>query len=238
MVVKNKTEFFKGAFLAVTFFGVLALIFSPIFGDGKNGLTYSDDMFNKLSKGSSYFIPKVAKSSEKFKSAQLVLVIKLDKPEQQNAGAMKLLASAGTAVKKASADIQMTGDLGTLMSRVLRDADDMYKNDGAAVARRYGVNEKEAMASWWNVLKAMDKALKKQGKIEEAKIVSDVMKKAVEPAYNFYGVVAQQVSEKALIMTGLLVFYVIYTMWWGFAIFYMFDGIGLTMKKAKVKKEV
>jgi nucleotide-binding universal stress UspA family protein len=27
-------------------------------------------------------------------------------------------------------------------------------------------------------------------------------------------------------------------MWWGFAIFYMFDGIGLTMKKAKVKKEV
>ncbi len=45
-------------------------------------------------------------------------------------------------------------------------------------------------------------------------------------------------SEKAGIMTGLLVFYVVYTMWWGFAIFYMFDGIGLTMKKAKVKKEV
>ena len=74
--------------------------------------------------------------------------------------------------------------------------------------------------------------------VEEAKIVSDVMKKAVEPAYNFYKIEAQQVSEKAGIMTGLLVFYVIYTMWWGFAIFYMFDGIGLTMKKAKVKKEV
>jgi len=26
-------------------------------------------------------------------------------------------------------------------------------------------------------------------------------------------------------------------MWWGFAIFYMFDGVGLTMTKAKVKKE-
>jgi hypothetical protein len=238
MVIKNKSTFFTGAFLAVTFFGVLALIFSPIFGEGRNGLTYADDMFNKLAKGSSYFIPKVAKSNEKFKGAQLALVIKLDKPEQQNAGAMKLLASAGAKVKTANTDIQMTGDLGTLMSKVLRDADDMYKNDGAAVARRYGVDEKEAMASWWNVLKVMDKTLKKQGKIEEAKIVSDVMKKAVEPAYNFYGVVAQQVSEKAGIMTGLLVFYVIYTMWWGFAIFYMFDGIGLTMKKAKVKKEV
>jgi hypothetical protein len=238
MVVKNKTEFFKGVFLAVTFFGVLALIFSPIFGEGKNGLVYSDDMFNKLSKGSSYFIPKVAKSNEKFKGAQLALVVKLDKPEQQNAGAMKILATAGAKVKTANTHIQMTGDLGALMSKVLRDADDMYKNDGAAVARRYGVDEKETMASWWNVLKVMDKALKKQGKIEEAKIVSDVMKKAVEPAYNFYKIEAQQVSEKAGIMTGLLVFYVIYTMWWGFAIFYMFDGIGLTMKKAKVKKEV
>ena len=238
MIIKNKTEFAKGAFLAVTFFGVLALIFSPIFGEGRNGLTYADDMFNKLAKGSSYFIPKVEKSNEKFKGAQLALVIKLDKPEQQNAGTMKLLASAGAKVKTANTDIQMTGDLGALMSKVLRDADDMYKNNGAAVARRYGVDEKEAMASWWSALKAMDKTLKKQGKIEEAKIVSDVMKKAVEPAYNFYGVVAQQVSEKAGIMTGLLVFYVIYTMWWGFAIFYMFDGIGLTMKKAKVKKEV
>jgi len=42
----------------VTFAGVLALIFSPIFGDGRNGLVYADDMFNKLSKGSSYFIPR------------------------------------------------------------------------------------------------------------------------------------------------------------------------------------
>ncbi len=88
------------------------------------------------------------------------------------------------------------------------------------------------------MLKVMDKELKKQGKIGEAKIVSDVMKKAVEPAYNYYKVEAQQVAEKAGLMSGLLVFYVVYTMWWGFAIFYMFDGIGLTMKKAKVKKEV
>jgi hypothetical protein len=27
-------------------------------------------------------------------------------------------------------------------------------------------------------------------------------------------------------------------MWWGYAIFFLFDGIGLSMKKAKVKKEV
>jgi capsid portal protein len=94
------------------------------------------------------------------------------------------------------------------------------------------------MESWHTMLKGVDKSLKKQGKIEEAKIVSDVMKKAVEPAYNYYKIESQNVVDKAGIMTGLLVFYVAYTMWWGFAIFFMFDGIGLTMKKAKVKKEV
>jgi len=237
MAQLNKKTFSIGAFLALTFIGVLVMIFSPIFGEGKNGLVYADDMFNKLAKGSSYFIPKVAKSNEKFGNTSFAMTMKLDKPEQ-NSNAVKVLTTAGAGVKAASPDFAISGNLGALMGKVLQDADDMYKNEGKKVADRYGVEEKEAMTSWWNVLKAMDKELKKQGKIDDAKIVSDVMKKAVEPAYNFYKIDAQQVTEKAGIMTGLLVFYVVYTMWWGFAIFYMFDGIGLTMKKAKVKKEV
>jgi len=237
MMVKNKTEFAKGAFLAVTFAGVLALIFSPVFGDGRNGLVYADDMFNKLSKGSSYFIPKVMKSNEKFANTAIAVSVKFDKPEQVD-GAVKLLAAAGVEAKSASPELQISGNLGSLMSKILQDSDDMFKNNGASVAARYGVDEKKVMETWHVMLKGVDKALKKQGKIEDAKIVSDVMKKAVEPSYNYYKVEAQNVIDKAGIMTGLLVFYVVYTMWWGFAIFYMFDGIGLTMKKAKVKKEV
>jgi hypothetical protein len=64
-----------------------------------------------------------------------------------------------------------------------------------------------------------------------------VVKKAIEPAYNFYQIDANKVSDHAGMLSGLLVFYVFYTMWWGYAIFYMFEGFGLTMKKAKVKKE-
>ena len=237
MLVKNKTEFAKGAFLAVTFAGVLALIFSPIFGEGRNGLVYADDMFNKLSKGSSYFIPKVLKSNEKFANTAIAVTVKFEKPEQADE-TLKLLAAAGVEAKNASPELQINGNLGALMSKILQDSDDMFKNNGAAVAARYGVDEKKVMESWHTMLKGVDKALKKQGKVEDAKIVSDVMKKAVEPAYNFYKIEAQNVIDKAGIMTGLLVFYVAYTMWWGFAIFFMFDGIGLTMKKAKVKKEV
>jgi capsid portal protein len=237
MIIKNKKTFSIGAVLALTFMGILMLIFSPSFGDGKNGLVFSDDMFNKLSKGSSYFIPKVMKNSEKYLNTNIALTVKLEKPEEIE-GTMKMLTAAGAVVKNEVSVLQISGNLGLLMSKVLQDADDMYQNDGKKVSDRYGVDEKAAMTTWWNLLKVMDKELKKQGKIEDAKIISDVMKKAVEPAYNYYKIEAQQVADKAGIMTGLLVFYVVYTMWWGFAIFYMFDGIGLTMKKAKVKREV
>ena len=237
MIVKNRKAFSVGAVLALSFFGVLMLIFSPIFGEGKNGLVYSDDMFNKLSKGSSYFIPKIAKSNERFAGTTVAVLLKFDKPEQGE-GAKRLLIAAGAEAKNASPEIQVNGSLGAILGTVLKDSDDMFKNEGKKVADRYGVDERQAMTTWWNTLKVMDKELKKQGKIEEAKMVSDVMKKAVEPAFNFYTIDAQKVTEKAAVMSGLLVFYVAYTMWWGFAIFYLFDGVGLTMKKAKVKKEV
>ena len=238
MAALNTKALGIGTVLALSFLGVLALIFSPIFGDGKNGLVFADDMFNKLSKGSSYFIPAVAKNNEQFKTTDIAVVINLDKPETMNPLALRLLATRGAQAEPASPEIRLSGNLGSVKSQVLADADDMFKNEGTKVSGRYGTEAREVMTSWWNILKGMDKELKKQGKIAEAKIVSDVMKKAVEPAYNFYQIEGQKVSDKAGLMTGLLVFYVIYTMWWGFAIYFIFEGIGLTMKKAKVKKEV
>lgn len=238
MSVTNKRSFNIGIILALSFIGILGLIFSPVFGEGKNGLVFADDLFNKLSKGSSYFIPKVAKNNEEFRSTQVEMVIRLDKPDLMNPLALKLLAQSGAQATTASPEIRLSGSLGGVLEQVLADADRMFRNEGAAISGKYGADEREVMTSWWNILKSMDKELKKQGKIIEAKIVSDVMKKAIEPAYNFYKIDGQKVTEKAGLMTGLLVFYVVYTMWWGFAIYYLFEGVGLTMKKAKVKKEV
>jgi hypothetical protein len=142
-------------------------------------------------------------------------------------------------VEASGNDLKVSGDLGSLMARVLEDSDAMFKNDGKAVSELYGgMNEKDVMKTWFAVINDMDKQFKKLKNIEEANHVTEVSKKAVETAYNFYGIEAQKVTDKAVLMTGLLVFYVIYTMWWGFAIFFIFEGIGLSMKKARVKKEV
>ncbi len=232
MATMKKGAISIGIFLGLSFFGVLALIFSPIFGEGKNGLQFADDMFNKLSKGSSYFIPKVFEDNRKFIGRQITTVIKLENLQQRE-NALKVLTTAGAHVEANGTEIKISADLGGLMEKALKDSDDMYKNDGKAVLDRYGFDEKEVMVSWWNIMKPLDKQLKKEGMIEESKIVSDVMKKAIETAHNFYGIEAQKVTEKAGLMIGLLIFYVLYTMWWGFAIYYLFEGIGLSMSKAK-----
>jgi hypothetical protein len=235
MLVRNKKTFSLGVVFAISFLAVLMLIFSPVF-NGKNGLVFSDDMFNKLSKGSSYFIPKVSKSVEKVKGKSLAVSIKLDKVEEAENTA-KLFTSAGAAVDVQDVQLKIQGDLGAILSSALNDADAMYKNDGKAVSDRYGYDEKAAMKNWWIALSKVDKELKKEKLIAEAKTVSDVVKKAIEPGYNFYKIDANKVADHAGMMSGLLIFYVAYTMWWGYAIFYIFDGLGLSMKKAKIKKE-
>lgn len=242
MAKKNPRSFGIGVALAVSFFVVLGLIFMPLFGTGKdgkamNGLDYADDLFNKLSKGSSYFIPKLQKGVQGYAGRPFEATVALDKPETA-ALAATLFSTAGAAAQADGAKLAVSGDLGAVLAAVLRDADEMYRNDGKAVSARYGgAPEKAALKTWWSALALIDKEFKKAGKIEESKAVSDVMKKAVETAYNYYGVEAQKVADKAFLMTFLLVFYVAYTMWWGFAIYYLFEGMGLTMTKAKVKKE-
>ena len=236
MLVRNKKTFSMGFLLGISFLVVLFLIVAPLY-DGKNGLNFSDNLFNKLAKGSSYFIPKIQKNVDEFAGKTFSVTVKMDKAEQVEQAA-KLLLAAGVQVGTKGAEITISGDLGQFASRVVKDSDAMYHNRGKEIATAYGMNERDVMKLWWSILSKADKQFKKDKKIEEAKLLSEVNKKTVEPAYNFYEIDAQKVIEKAGLLTSVLVFYVIYTMWWGYAIFYMFDGIGLSMKKAKVKKEV
>jgi hypothetical protein len=237
MLVRHARPFNVGVLLAISFAAVLVLIFSPVFGGGKNGLEYSDDLFNKLSKGSSYFIPDIAKKVDKFKGKTFDVTVKLDNPADVEK-AVKIFIGAGAQVGATDNALKISGDLGKTLSNLITDSDAMYKNHDSEVTARYGIDGKEVMVLWHGVFTKSIKELQKAKSIDEANIISDVLKKAVEPAYNFYGIEAQSVMDKAALMTSLLVFYVAYTMWWGYAIFYMFEGIGLSMKKAKVKKEV
>jgi hypothetical protein len=235
MLIRNPKMFNLGALFSVTFLGVLFMIFSPVFS-GQNGLEFADESFNKLAKGSSYFIPKVAKSVEKAAGKTISAGFSLDKSDDA-VNTETILAAAGAKVTRSDVMLSVEGDLAAILGSALRDADAMYKNEGKTVNDRYGMDEKKALKYWWTALSKIEKQMKKDKNIEMAKIISEVNKKAIEPGYNFYGIASNKVIDHAGMMSGLLIFYVFYTMWWGYSIFYLFDGVGLTMKKAKVKKE-
>jgi hypothetical protein len=241
MAASKKGAFTIGLVMAISFGVVLFLMFSEIFpgpaGKKANGLDYADDLFNKLAKGSSYFIPKLKETNQKFMGRPFTATIKIQNAAEADQ-INKLFTQAGARVNVQGEALTLEGDLGQTMGVILRDSDDMFNNQGQKLAVLYGYDEKEVMKNWWTALSSMDKFFKKNLKIEEAKLVSEVSKKGLEPSYNFYKIESQRVADRVGIMTFLLVFYVFYTLWWGYAIFYLFEGFGLTMKKAKVKKEV
>lgn len=233
-MIRHTKYFVVGIILTIGFFVVLWVIFSPLFG-GKNGLQAADELFNSISKGSAYYMKDVAKKLGSLKGQEMSLAVKL--PSEQLAGNVeKILANRKFNVTRAKDQITVSGDVGVLLQNVLEDSELMYQNKGDALKSRYGIPEKEAMYAWWNFLKGAQKVLMEQKQFNQAKIMNEVITKAVEVGYNFYGINAKNIREKAGIVIFALIFYVIYTMWWGYAIFYLFEGLGLEMKAGKKKE--
>lgn len=236
MLITDKKLFTKGFLLLMSFVVVFFLIFSPIFPGGVNGLHFSDDLFNKLSKGSSYFIPKVTQDVQKFAGKQINVEVKFKSADDMKLAQTLLAKVGGTAEPKGDA-LVVSGDLGAILLKVIEGADELYKDQDAQLQAFYGMDGKKAMKGWWTTFVAMIKPLQKIKMIDEANIINTVNQKAIEPAYNFYGIPAESIMTKIPTVTALLAFYILYTMWYGYAIFDMFNGIGLSMSKSKIKKE-
>jgi len=231
-MIANKKEFGGGLVMMVGFWIVFALLLSPLYpGQGKkvNMLDYMDNMYNSISKKSSYYIPVVREKAEAYKGNIITLNIKTD--ETLSAERLTtILQQAGAKVQAGEKEIKISGDLGGILTAVLTDADAMFANNGQAVIAKYGTNEKQVMFDWYNALKSMEKSLTKQKKFKESKIFYQVRTKTVEPSYNYYGIEAQSIKDKAILVIASLVGYVIYTMWFGFSILFMFEGWGLKLE--------
>ncbi len=240
MLITNKPLFNKGLLLMASFLCVFVSLFLPIWGGVGNGLDAADNMFNRLSKGSSYFIPGVQKQALALEGKTVTVTAKV-KDAKLAPRAVENLVKAGATAELKDGAITYSGDLGKILTAALADADDLFNDRGKAVMDRYAVTDKDGekliVKAWWTVLDPSVKELQKQKMIEEAKVVGQVNKRGLEPGYNFYGIKSEKVLDNVLPLVGLLVFYVIYTMWYGYAIFDMFGGIGLGMSKPKIKKE-
>jgi hypothetical protein len=229
-MIQNKKQFGLGLVLIAAFLVVLFAIFSPLFEGGRNSLDYLDSTFNSISKDSAYYIPAVMEKARKHEGTEVAINLKAADAGQAARMGKLLSSSAGATVTVDAGKLGVSGDFGRILGAVLADADLMFKNEGAAVAAKYGFDERRVLYDWHQALSAMTKDLNRQGKFKEAKMLREVQTKAIEPAYNYYGIQAVPMTSMIWIAMAALIGYVVYTVWYGFAILFLFEGWGIRLK--------
>jgi hypothetical protein len=224
-MIVDRTKFLIGVGLLAGFTVVLVVMFMPIF-DGQNALNYMDALYNSISKGSAYYIPDLREEAAGLDGTTAELSLGFDSEEKSELAAV-LLSRAGADVVPSGAKLNVRADLGRVLTVVLQDSDNLFQNDDESFEAGYGRSGKDALFGWWVTLKAMDRDLTRQKRFAEAAFVTTVKKKAVECAYNYRGIVPRNIADNIGVVLLSLVFYVIYTVWYGYAIMLIFEGCGL-----------
>ena len=225
-MITDKKEFFGGIGLMALFLIVLIAIFLPLF-NGQNGLNYLDNLFNAISKGSAYYIPALSQEVSQAQTGKPITV-KLNYETAAQAGqSAQLFRQADATVAVSENEITVSGDFGQILGSCLQDADILFHNNGETLEDKYALEPRRVLFNWWTSLKAMQKALNNQERFADAKVVYTVMTRAVECAYNYYQVVPDHITDRMGTVIFALVFYVVYTLWYGYAILFIFEGWGL-----------
>ncbi|MDD4273648.1 MAG: hypothetical protein PHG14_07970 [Desulfobacter postgatei] len=222
----NKKELAGGIGLMAVFLIVLVMFFMPLL-NGKNGLEYLDNLFNSISKGSAYYIPSIKETIGKSETGKEITVkLSYDSAELATESAA-LFSKAGATVTEDGVKLNVTGDFGNILINCLEDSDALFHNKGDFLQDKYGIEGRKVLFNWWTSLKAMKKSFDKQEQFANGKTVYTVMTRAVECSYNYYKIVPESMSNKLGTVIFSLVFYVVYTMWYGYSILFIFEGWGL-----------
>jgi len=230
----DKKQITLGTITLVAFFVVLILMFLPFFS-GKNSFQAADDFFNSIAKGSSNYFETVKTLIKEGKLTELN--IEVSKKVDMGNNFETLLRRAGVHIETQGDKLKIKTNYSELLGKIVKDCEDGYFENSKAIEERYGLKPRIVLYTWWNLLKEIEKELKLKKQFNEAKITNEVIAKAVEVSYNFYGIKAEKVRDKFGILLFVLVFYVFYTLWYGYGILWLCNGLGLEMKAGK-KKEV
>lgn len=236
MLVHQRKPFIKGMFLLISFAIVCGLLLFPLLPDESKpghhltGLEFADSVFNSLSKGSSYFVPEVRKSVETVKDKQVTISVPLKKPELGET-IVKVYEALGAEAVTEGGRVRISGNLHTILNAATEVGDKLYFNDTKPIEDLYNQPALMVSRAFWYTLNPGIKDMQRQGLLEEAKVTDQVIRKALEPGNNFFSVPVAKVSDHIHLIVGMLVFYIVYTLWYGFGIMEMFEGIGLSIHK-------
>lgn len=222
--IVDRKRFAWGLALGMGFVAMLPVLFAPLFG-AESLLQRADRFFSGLSKGSAHFGDSLASAARRFDGTPFAADLAFK--ETDSSAARTILEQAGCEVSAAGGRLAVRGDLGRLAAAVVRDSDDAYTRGAPALAARYGPDGRRILYLWWQALDQMERKAKADGRAAEGRLLEDLRTRGVETSYNFLGLEARKVRDHLPLVVGLLAGYVLYTVWCGFAIYLMFQGLGL-----------
>ena len=227
-MIANKKEFTLGLSLLAAFFIVLVIMFQPLF-DGKNSMAYLDAMYNSISKSSVYYVPSLRESVKELSDQEIDVKLTYG-TEIQADQSVQLFEKAGANVSRKGKTLAVKGAVGSILSASLDDADLMYHNNAKGIGVKYdNLEPRRVTFNWWTSLGLIVKDLNSKSSFELANLTTSVNKKAIETAYNYFGVEPLGIMDEIGKIVFSLVFYVFYTLWYGFAILFAFEGWGLKL---------
>ncbi len=223
----EKKATFKGLAMMLSFSIVLVLLFMPLF-NGHNTMEYLDNLYNSISKGSADYAGAVREEILEWNGDAFRMEIEMASREQAEQSALLLKAGGADSVV-ANQIIQFNGKLKDILLAAINDSKIMFDNDGDKLKSKYGYDERRIIYNWWLLLNKVENELTDKKKFEAAKKINLVQNRVIECSYNYYGIEAQSIKDKYFIVIVSLVFYVIYTVWYGFGIMYLFEGFGMKL---------
>ena len=244
MIVRNRRKFALGIVGLVTFFVVLTVWVSPIAGD-QSGLAWADDFFNQLSKSSAYQLPALLRKAPQYRGTSFDVTIRTRTPEDaaKIAGVFTAAWGPGPAPEGAGAEatvsgssVRLQGDLGATATALLTDAEAVYHNQDGPVREKYGISGQEMLYWYWTAFGDIYKFYIGRGEVATSNFASEMRTRVCEPLYNFSGIAPTRVAEAAGKIAFLLAFYVAYTLWYGFSIMFLFEGMGISAQRATRKE--
>jgi len=207
---------------------------------GRSGaplLSRADQFFNQLAKGSIAYLPEA--KAQAAAHGRLAVDFGVRPREMVDAAALQAVVRSSGCEATITADgrTRIVGTMGQLAQAALDDAERMVANDVTAIEQRHGRPAEDVIYCWWAVFDGLTRRYVQDNQSREANFTKFVATKVLEPAYNFRGIEARGIRGEAGPLAGLLGFYLLYTVWYGFAILLVFEGLGITATVVSGRQE-
>ena len=173
MLIHEKGPFIRGSLLLISFLVLFAVLLTPIMrdenGNHLTGLQYADNVFNELSKGSSYFIPGVRENVKSVDGKMVQMTVTMKKAALAPLAVALLQKSGATEAVADGGKVSFKGRSGLILTSATDDADALYHNNADAVKPE--VRRRTALkvaAAWWYLSPSDIKELPESSAVREA----------------------------------------------------------------------